>query len=78
LFQIIRPFLSDDLSRKISLEGDNYGKMANAIGKNLLEKKIGGNLQNNIPFGKIMSREAIKYDNVFMDMENFGYGIQQV
>jgi hypothetical protein len=75
LFQVIKPFLSDDLSRKISFEGNDYGKMANAIGKNLLEKKFGGNLRNNISFGKFMSQEAIKYDNVFMDMENFGYEI---
>lgn len=47
--------------------------MASQIGENILEKKFGGNLKDNIPFGKIMSQEAVKYDGFFVEMEKFGY-----
>lgn len=64
-FQIAKPFLNDEYISKLHIINDDYSELLTNLGPEALEKKFGGNLKSNAPYGKQFYSLVLKYRNFF-------------
>ncbi len=68
LFTIIRPFIYDEVIAKVHFEDSDFSNMISDLGESKLEKRFGGVVDDNTPFGRWLVEEAQNHDGYFRGM----------
>lgn len=65
LFTMIKPFMYDEVIAKLYFEDSDYSNMISDLGTSKLEKRFGGIMADDTPYGRWLVEEAQKHDGYF-------------